>query len=76
MLKLNITYQKESEVTSKSSPEYVYGEWGYLLSMYKSGHTEYQIKLKKMLDSIKDEQMKFQLEGSYELAVQQMKSYE
>lgn len=68
-------FKKELEVTPKNSPEYIYGEWGYLLSMYKSGHNEYQIKLKKMLDSIKDEQIKFQLKGSYALAVEQMKSY-
>ena len=43
--------------------------------MYKSGHAEYQDKLKKMLDSAKDEQMKLTFENLYVLAIEQVESY-
>ena len=74
--KLALAIKKDLEKTSKNDPEYIYGEWGYFLSMYKSGHKEYDSQLKKILDSTKDEQIKFQLESSYELAVEQKNSYE
>ncbi|MEB3754076.1 hypothetical protein [Acinetobacter sp. MD2(2019)] len=45
--KLALAFQKELKITPKNDPEYIYGEWGYLLSMYKSGHTEYKTELKK-----------------------------
>lgn len=69
-------FEKELLKKPKTDPEYIYGEWWYLLSMYKSGHKEYEIKLKEMLNSIEDEQLKFQFESSYELAVEQVKSYD
>ena len=43
--------------------------------MYKSGHEEYEVKLKEMLNSIKDKEVKYQLESSYELAQEQKQSY-
>lgn len=61
--------KKDLEKTSKDDPEYLYAEWGYLLSMYKSGHKEYKIKLKQFLDSTTDQTMKFQFQSSYEMAV-------
>lgn len=74
--KLALALKKDLQKTSKNDPEYIYGEWGYFLSMYKSGYKEYESQLKKILNSTKDEQIKFQLESSYELAVEQKSSYE
>ena len=68
-------FEKELIKTPKTDPEYIYGEWWYLLSMYKSGHEEYEVKLKEMLNSIKDKEVKYQLESSYELAQEQKQSY-
>ena len=44
--------------------------------MYQAGHKEYEPKLKEMLNTIDDEQLKRQLETGYEVAVEQVKSYE
>ncbi len=71
---LALILQEELKTTPKNDPEYIYGEWGYFLSMYKSGHDEYKIKLKQIIDSTKDEQVKFQLESSYELAEEHKKN--
>ena len=73
--KVALAFEKELKIKPKTDPEYIYGEWWYLLSMYKSGHAEYQEKLKKMLDSIQDQQTKFNFESSYALAVEQVESY-
>ena len=68
--------QKELKLPHNNEAEYIAAKWGYLLFMYQSGHKEYEIKLKEMLNSIEDEQLKLQLESSYKLAVEQVKSYE
>ena len=73
--RLAIEFRKELKGMRRSDPEYAYSEWGYLLFMYKSGHAEYQDKLKKMLDSAKDEQMKLTFENLYVLAIEQVESY-
>lgn len=73
--RLAIEFRKELKGMRRSDPEYAYSEWGYLLFMYKSGHAEYQEKLKKMLDYAKDEQMKLTFENLYVLAVEQVESY-
>lgn len=44
--------------------------------MYKSGNVEYKNKIKKFIDSIQDETVKYQFESSYELAEEQMSSYD
>ena len=74
--RLALAVEKELKIKPKTDPEYIYGKWGYLLSMYKSGHDEYRWQLKEILESIKDDQIRLQFEGSYELAVEQVKSYE
>lgn len=73
---LAVEIQKELKLPHNNEAEYIAAKWGYLLFMYQSGHKEYEIKLKEMLNSIEDEQLKFQLESSYELAVEQVESYE
>lgn len=73
--KLASSVEKTLKVTPKNDPEYIYGEWGYLLSMYKSGHEEYQQKIETFVNSISDETMKFQFESSYELAIEQRENY-
>ena len=73
--RLAIEFRKELKGMRRSDAEYAYSEWGYLLFMYKSGHAEYQDKLKKMLDSAKDEQMKLTFENLYVLAIEQVESY-
>ena len=73
--RLAIEFRKELKGMRRSDPEYAYSEWGYLLFMYKSGHAEYQDKLKKMLESAKDEQMKLTFENLYVLAIEQVESY-
>ncbi len=73
--RLAIAFRKELKGMRRSDPEYAYSEWGYLLFMYKSGHDKYKEKLKKMLDSAKDEQMKLTFENLYILAVEQVESY-
>ncbi len=69
--KLALAFQKELDSTSKNSPEYAYSQWGYFLSMYKAGHEDYKLKLEEFLNSTKDDQVKKQLENSYELAKEQ-----
>ncbi|MGN0937673.1 hypothetical protein [Acinetobacter amyesii] len=68
--------KEELRKVSKNDPQYIYGEWGYLLSMYKSGNVEYKNKIKKFIDSIQDETVKYQFESSYGLAEEQKSSYE
>lgn len=68
---LALAFKKELDITSKSDPEYSYGEWGYLLSMYKAGHKEYKQKMQNFINSTSDETTKFQFKNSYELAIQQ-----
>lgn len=72
---LAVEMQKELKLPHNNDAEYIASEWGYLLFMYQAGHKEYEPKLKEMLNSIEDEQLKFQLESGYELAVQQVESY-
>ncbi|MGM1002677.1 hypothetical protein [Acinetobacter haemolyticus] len=67
-------FKQELKTIPKSDPEYSYSEWGYLLSMYKAGREDYKPKLEKFINSTKDEQMKFQLQSAYELAIEQKKS--
>lgn len=43
---------------------------GYLLAMYKSGHGEYKEQMEKFINSTTDETMKFQFQGSYEMAIE------
>lgn len=72
---LAVEMRKELMKTPQTDPEYIAGEWGYLLFMYQGGHEEYEVKLKEMLNSIKDKQLKYQFESSYELAQEQKQSY-
>lgn len=62
--------QKELKATSKNDPLYSYGEWTYLLEMYKAGHSEYKQKMQDYINSTTDEKMKFQFQSSFELATQ------
>ena len=48
---LAVIVQKELETTSKNDPKYIYGEWSYLLFMYKSGHDEYKQKMSLFLNN-------------------------
>ena len=73
--KLASAFKKELKKTPKTEPEYIYVEWGYLLSMYKSGHKEYKQKLKEMFEAVDNDQIRLQFEGSYVLAVEQVESY-
>lgn len=73
---LALMLESELKITPKNDPEYIYGEWGYLISMYKSGQHEYKNKIEKFIDSTKDETMKFQFKSSYDLAKEQKESYE
>ena len=73
---LALILKEELRKVSKNDPQYIYGEWGYLLSMYKSGNVEYKNKIKKFIDSIQDETVKYQFESSYGLAEEQKSSYE
>lgn len=72
---LALETKKELKNPPENEVEYLALKWGYLLFMYQAGHKEYEAKLKEMLSSIEDEQLKFQLESSYELAVEQVESY-
>ncbi len=54
----------------KDDPAYPYAKWGYLLAMYKSGHGEYKEQMEKFINSTTDETMKFQFQGSYEMAIE------
>lgn len=69
--KIAVKLKHELESTSKEDPNYDYLQWGYLLSMYKSGHLEYKKEMEKFIQSIEDETMKFQFQSSYELALEQ-----
>ena len=69
--KLALLIKKELKNTSKSDPEYAYGEWGYLLSMYKAEHHEYKHKMEQFIKSITDEKMKELFQSYYELAIEQ-----
>lgn len=73
---LAVEMQKELKLPHNNEAEYIAGKWGYLLFMYQAGHKEYEPKLKEMLNTIDDEQLKRQLETGYEVAVEQVKSYE
>lgn len=73
---LAVEMQKELKLPHNNEAEYIAGKWGYLLFMYQAGHKEYEPKLKEMLNTIDDEQLKRQLENGYEVAVEQVKSYE
>ena len=44
---LALSLQQTLSDTPKNDPEYLYGEWGYLLAMYKAGHEEYKQKMKE-----------------------------
>lgn len=69
--KLASAFQKELDETSKNAPEYAYSQWGYFLSMYKAGHEDFKFKLEEFINSTKDDQVKKQLESSYQLATAQ-----
>ncbi|WP_374667835.1 hypothetical protein [Acinetobacter sp.] len=62
--------QKKLKTTPKNDPQYIYGEWGYLLFMYKSGHDEYKQKMENFIRSTKDETDKYQFQNSYEMAIE------
>ena len=68
--------EKTLKVTPKNDSEYLYGEWGYLLAMYKAGHEEYRQKMEDFIHSIQDKMLKYQFESSYELAIEQIASYQ
>lgn len=70
---LAVILQKELETTPKNDPKYIYGEWSYLLFMYKSGHDEYKQKMENFINSTKDETAKYQFQSSYEMAIEQNK---
>ncbi|MEB6565186.1 hypothetical protein MXL26_07395 [Acinetobacter towneri] len=72
---LALLLQQTLNDTPKNDPEYLYGEWGYLLAMYKAGHEEYKQKMEEFIHSTQDETMKYQFESSYELAIEQVASY-
>lgn len=67
---LAIIVQKELETTPKNDPKYLYGEWSYLLFMYKSGHHQYKQKMENFINSTKDETAKYQFQSSYEMAIE------
>lgn len=66
-------FKEELGKESSDNPLYIYGEWGYLLAMYKAGHSDYKSKIEHFIDSIEDETIKYQFQSSYELAVKQTK---
>ena len=68
--------EKTLKVTPKNDSEYLYGEWGYLLAMYKAGHEEYRQKMEDFIHSTQDKTLKYQFESSYELAIEQIASYQ
>ena len=70
---LSVILKKELETTPKNDPKYIYGEWSYLLFMYKSGHDEYKQKMENFINSTKDETAKYQFQSSYEMAIEQNK---
>lgn len=65
------SFEEELKKVSRDDPLYIYGEWGYLLSMYKAGHKEYKQKMQNFINSTSDETTKFQFKNSYDLAIQQ-----
>lgn len=67
---LAMIVHKELETTPKNDPKYLYGEWSYLLFMYKSGHPQYKQKMENFINSTKDETAKYQFQGSYEMAIE------
>ena len=62
---------KDLNVAPKDDPQYPYGEWAYLLAMYKAGHSEYKQKMEAFIASTTDERMKSEFQDSYELATGQ-----
>lgn len=62
--------RNELKTIPKDDPAYPYAKWGYLLAMYKSGHGEYKEQMEKFINSTTDETMKFQFQGSYEMAIE------
>lgn len=62
---------KELNEASKDDPQYPYGEWLYLLAMYKAGHVEYKQKMEAFIASTSEERMKSEFQSSYDVATEQ-----
>ncbi|WP_228714937.1 hypothetical protein [Acinetobacter pullicarnis] len=63
--------KKNLNEAPKDDPQYPYGEWGYLLAMYKAGHVEYKQKMEAFIASTSDERMKSEFQSSYDVATEQ-----
>lgn len=61
------------DTTSKEDKIYPYAQWAYYLTMYKVGHKEYDITMKKFIESQTDEIMKHNFESLYESEVEPLK---
>lgn len=62
---------KELEDAPKDDPQYPYGEWFYLLTMYKAGHVEYKQKMEEFIASTTEGRMKREFQDSYDVATEQ-----
>ena len=63
--------QKNLNLAPKDDPQYPYGEWGYLLAMYKAGYVEYKQKMEAFIASTTEERMKREFQDSYDVATAQ-----
>lgn len=68
--KIAESIKDELDRMPKDDPSYAYVKWGYLLAMYKSGHSEYEKQMEKFIKLTTDETMKFQFQSSYEMAIE------
>ncbi|WP_445115414.1 hypothetical protein [Acinetobacter sp. WZC-1] len=57
---------KELKKTPENDPDYVLGEFAYLLMMYKAGHSEYKSKMELFIKSQNNETIKAQMQAGYD----------